>query len=328
MAWTTRRPRSEDASRASPVRLVDEHEDRVVVLNVDSSPAAKAGAKAIGPGARRRGGRPRRSRPARLSRLLALVLMFAGSLVLLDALVTFVWQEPISAIYAKLRQSDLGGTLRNEELAAPAPAVKRRLASLSGERARIALLARTLERHAGAGNPVGRISIPRIGANFVVVYGTTTSALESGPGVYPATRFPGLGGTTAIAGHRTTFLAPFRHIDALSRGARIKLYMPYAHFTYTVTGKRVVVPTDVRAATAELGYSRLVLSACTPLFSAAKRLLVYARLTRTVPVGAAARLPGGARPRPIESEAPHRVRPRLPAVLIPLDPQVLPPLSS
>ncbi len=82
--------------------------------------------------------------------------------------------------------------------------------------------------------------------------------------------------------------------------------MPYAHFTYTVLGHRVVAPTDVRAAVSRVGYSRLVLSACTPLFSAAKRLLVFARLTRTVPVGAARLLPGGALARPIE--APPRPR--------------------
>jgi sortase A len=107
--------------------------------------------------------------------------------------------------------------------------------------------------------------------------------------IYPETRFPGLGATTAIAGHRTTYLAPFRHIDALRRGDRIALDMPYAHFTYTVVGHRIVAPTDVSAAVDDVGHSRLVLSACTPLFSAAKRILVYARLTATVPVGAARR---------------------------------------
>jgi sortase A len=136
-----------------------------------------------------------------------------------------------------------------------------------------------------------------------VVYGTGTAELEKGPAVYPATRLPGAGGTTAIAGHRTTYLAPFRHIDELRRGDRIKLDMPYAHFAYTVTGRRIVEPTDVAAATRNLGYSRLVLSACTPLFSAAKRILVYARLTGTAPVGAALRrawVPtSGARSRPV-----------------------------
>ena len=86
--------------------------------------------------------------------------------------------------------------------------------------------------------------------------------------------------------------------------------MPYAHFTYTVIGQRVVAPTDVDAAVANVGYTRLVLSACTPLFSAAKRLLVYARLTRTVPVGAARGFPGGAIARPIEAARRRRRGPR------------------
>ena len=77
--------------------------------------------------------------------------------------------------------------------------------------------------------------------------------------------------------------------------------MPYAHFTYTVIGHAVVAPSDFSAAVDNVGYSRLVLSACTPLFSAAKRLLVFAQLTRTVPVGAARRLPGGGAVRPIQA---------------------------
>src|SRR5208282_4046127 len=114
------------------------------------------------------------------------------------------------------------------------------------------------------------------------------------------TSFPGIPGTTAIAGHRTTYLAPFRHIDSLRPGNRILLNMPYAHFTYTVIVQEAVSPTDVRAAVGPVGYSVLVLSACTPLFSAAKRLLVFARLTRTVPIGAARAVPGGGAVRPIE----------------------------
>ena len=92
--------------------------------------------------------------------------------------------------------------------------------------------------------------------------------------------------------------------------------MPYAHFTYTVIGQRVVLPTDVsRRRSASVGYTRLVLSACTPLFSAEKRLLVYARLTRTVPVGAARVLPGRRptsprRSKPIAQRRVQRPRPR------------------
>jgi len=279
-----------------------------------------------GPGARP-GSRRWRSGRGRAARALAILLILAGALVLADVVVTLVWQEPVSALYASLRQDHLNGDLQRVERAAPSPVERRALASIADERRRIAYLAGELERHAGDGSPVGRIVIPRIGASFVVVNGTNTEDLKSGPGILGETRFPGDGATTAIAGHRTTYLAPFRNIDALKPGSVIRVEMPYAQFTYSVIGQRVVEPTDVQAAIADVGYSRLVLSACTPLFSAAQRLLVFARLTRTVPVGAARILPGGALSSPIE--APPRVaksRPALPPVLESLDPNRVAPL--
>ncbi len=267
------------------------------------------------------------ARSQRALRALAAALILIGALALIDGGITLLWQEPISALYAKLRQDHLSGALQKVEGAAPTPLERRTLASLPEERARIAFLAGELQRHAREGSPVGRIIIPRIGARFVVVAGTNTEALESGPGIYPETNFPGIPGTTAIAGHRTTFLAPFRHIDSLSPGNLILLHMPYADLTYTVIGQRVVAPTDVEAAVARVGYTRLVLSACTPLFSAEKRLLVYARLTRTVPEGAARTLPSRGVPQPIES-APTAAPPRhaLPAVLKSLNPNLVSPL--
>jgi sortase A len=232
-------------------------------------------------------------------RALALALIAAGALALIDAAVTLVWQEPISALFTALRQDHLSGALRREERAVPTAPERQALAELSQQSTRIAYLAGTLQHHAGDGSPVARIRIPHIGASFVVVNGTSTSALRSGPGIYPATVFPGIAGTTAIAGHRTTYLAPFRHIDELRAGDRILLNMPYADFTYTVIGKSIVPPSDVRDAVANVGYPRLVLSACTPLFSASKRLLVFARLTSTVAVGAGRLTGAGAASRPL-----------------------------
>ncbi len=276
-------------------------------------------------------GSGRASGGARAARALAILMIAAGGLAILDAVVTLLWQEPVTALYAMLQQDHLSGALRRVEHAAPTATERRTLASLPDERRRIAFLAGELERHAGDGAAVGRIVIPRIGANYVVVDGTDTEDLKSGPGVYRETNFPGIPGTTAIAGHRTTYLAPFREINLLAAGNHILLFMPYAHFTYTVTAQRVVSPNDVRAAVAQVGYNRLVLSACTPLFSAEKRLLVYARLTRTVPVGAARILPGGAVPEPIEPQpARAAVAPSRPHVLekmlISLDPNSVTPL--
>jgi sortase A len=264
-------------------------------------------------------------------RALAFTLIAVGTLALLDAVVTLVWQEPVSALYAAIRQENLRGDLRTVERAAPTPLERRALASIPDEQARITFLAQELQRRAAEGSAVGRIAIPSIGASFVVVKGTSTGDLAGGPGIFPETGFPGIPGTTAIAGHRTTYLAPFRHIDALRRGNRILLNMPYAHLTYTVLGQRIVQPTDVQAAVAKVAYTRLVLSACTPLFSAAKRILVYGRLTRIVPVGAARELPGGALAQPISSPpapVPAPLRPSLPAVLEPLEPHLLAPLNE
>jgi sortase A len=275
----------------------------------------------------------------RAARVLAIVLIVAGTLALIDAGITLLWQEPLSALYAKLRQDHLNGALAKVEHSAPSAVEERTLVDLADVRRRVAFLAGGLEGRAKDGSAVGRIEIPRIGASFVMVKGTSTSDLESGPGIYGETVFPGMAGTTAIAGHRTTYLAPFRHIDQLRAGSRIMLNMPYAHFTYTVVGKRIVAPTDVRAAVGNVNYSRLVLSACTPLFSAAKRLLVYARLTQTVPVGAA-RLPAAQRPvaaqealvgDQLEQPASAReaaTRPALPTVLESAKPRLIPPLSQ
>jgi len=277
----------------------------------------------LSPGSVRGGLGGARSWGSRGARSLAVVMIALGLLLLIDAGVTLVWQEPISALYALLRQDRLSGDLRRVEGTAPTAAERRTLASLADERQRIAFLARELQRRSSNGSPVGRIVIPQIGASYVMVDGTDTDDLESGPGIYRETSFPGISGTTAIAGHRTTYLAPFRKINMLSRGERIVLEMPYGRFIYTVSGQRVVAPTDVQAAVARLSYSRLVLSACTPLFSAEKRLLVYARLTRIVPLGAARRLPGGALAQPIEAPAPSTGdRRRLPPMLESLDPHV------
>jgi sortase A len=84
---------------------------------------------------------------------------------------------------------------------------------------------------------------------------------------------------TAIAGHRTTFGAPFRHIDRLKAGDAIRLELPYGNFTYVVTGHEIVEQNDW-SIIREDGFDTLVLSACHPLYSASQRWIVYARLHR------------------------------------------------
>jgi len=228
----------------------------------------------------------------RVTRVFSWALIAAGLVALADAGVTLVWQEPLTALYATIQQDELGGSLRALDRAAPSGVLAQRLALAHRVNERIALLAEDLERKAAYGSAIGRIEIPHIGANFVVVNGTGTAELEEGPGIYsrstyPQRTFPGLTGTTAIAGHRTTYLAPFRHINELKPGDAITLTMPYGRFSYAVTGTRVVDPSNVTAAVSPVGHPRIVLSACTPLFSAAQRILVFGRLTAAVPLGAA-----------------------------------------
>jgi sortase A len=219
-------------------------------------------------------------------RALSTVLIIAGVLMLSDAALTVAWQEPVSGAYAWIVQDRLGGDLRKLELARPGAAELAALRALDGDRRRIAFLARVLRRTTHRGAAVGRIRIPKIGANFVVVDGTDTTSLRKGPGIYDEVPFPGAPGTTAIAGHRTTYLAPFRRIDRLRRGDRITLEMPYARLTYAVESQRIVAPTEL-SVIKRVGYDRLVLSACHPLYSAAKRIVVFARLVGEQPRGAA-----------------------------------------
>jgi len=216
------------------------------------------------------------------------VLIVAGALLLADAGLTVVWQEPVSAVYAWLNQGQLDDELARLEGTGPSADELAALAALKGDRRRIAFLARALERQAGQGEAVGRIAMPSIDQDLVVVEGSDTDALKKGPGVYDDTRFPGVGGTSAIAGHRTTYGAPFNDLDGLKKGDRVTVTMPYARFDYVVEGTKIVAPTAVEVID-DVGYDRLVLSACHPLYSAAQRIVVFGKLDRVTPRGAALR---------------------------------------
>jgi len=229
---------------------------------------------------------PRSERRRRLLRHASTVLIAAGVLVLADAVATLVWQEPVTALQTSLRQHALRGDLRRLQADGPTPLEARALSGLRDADRRIAFLARSLRRRTAAGDAIGRLVIPRIDADFVVVKGSDPADLRKGPGTFDDTPLPGTGGTTAIAGHRTTYLAPFRHLDRLRHGDRITVEMPYATFTYRVQRTRIVAP-ETLSVLRDVGYDRLVLSACHPLFSAAQRIVAVARLTHVVPLGAA-----------------------------------------
>ncbi len=223
-------------------------------------------------------GRGRRRTSRRVIRDLSSVLIISGLLLIVDAGVTLLWQEPLTAVIGAIRRGEIDQRYLSYRTAPLTAAERQALASISPQGQRVAYLARTEQHALATGDAVGRLTIPRIGASYLVVQGTDQGSLEKGPGHYPSTALPGLGQTVAIAGHRTTYLAPFRHIDALRPGDQIVIRMPYGRFVYTVQYHRIVSPTAWWI-THDVGYERLVLSACNPLYSAAQRIVVFARLS-------------------------------------------------
>jgi sortase A len=205
----------------------------------------------------------------------AWLLLAVGILLLAEVAVTLLWQEPLTALTGEKEQSELSDELRKAESAALAGTP----AGFAGEGGRDggAALARRYGRQVDDGEPLGRIQIPKLGVNFVFVQGVSADALQKGPGHYEGTALPGERGTAGIAGHRTTYLAPFRDIDDLRRGDEVVIRMPYGRYRYGVEGAVVVSPTDTRSLRS-VRYERLALTTCTPPFSAAKRLIVTARL--------------------------------------------------
>jgi sortase A len=127
------------------------------------------------------------------------------------------------------------------------------------------------------GNAVAVIEIPQIGLRKTVVEGTGVSDLKRGPGHYVNTPLPGQPGNASLAGHRTTYGAPFNRIQELENGALINVRTKQGQFRYKVTGQKIVDPSDV-SVLAPTKDNRLTLTTCHPKYSAAKRLVVTAVL--------------------------------------------------
>ena len=218
--------------------------------------------------------------------MLSWILVLSGIVIGAWTIAVWQWQDPASALYTSYRQNQLNSDLRQSAKAfvdalpekprsttapreAPSPAALRRLAT--------SYASRTPE-----GDPLGKLAIPRLGLHVTFVNGTSSADLRGGPGRDERTGLPGQQRLVYIAGHRTTFGAPFANIDRLRPGDTIVLELPYAVFTYRVTRTRIVDAHDLsvlRPGTREL----VVLQACHPRFLATQRLLVYAEPTRVAP---------------------------------------------
>lgn len=218
------------------------------------------------------------------SRIFGSLLIAAGALTLAWVILVWRWQDPFTALYTHVEQSRLSNTYERRANAFQPRPTHGDLASVERQ---VASEARAYRRTLETGDPVGRLRIGRIGLNMVVVQGTDHESLKKGPGHYVGSELPGEGHLIYVAGHRTTYLAPFAAINNIRKGDYIRFELPYGTFTYRVT-RHYVVADNAIAVLQDTGTEILRLQACHPRFFATHRYLVDARLVAVAPRGGTA----------------------------------------
>ena len=202
-------------------------------------------------------------------------LLVIGLGILAWAATVYFWKDPFTTAYTAYEQRRLASNLdeqfdnwhpTREPVAESGDPVKRDDVSREAKRYRLA---------SEDGDAIARIRIPRLDLNLVVVNGTSVTDLRRGPGRHLETYMPGEHELVYIAGHRTTYGAPFGDINELKAGDTITLELPYATIEYRVTRHRIVDDNDVSVLESP-HHEQLVLQACHPRFFASQRYLVYA----------------------------------------------------
>ena len=206
----------------------------------------------------------------RALRLLGTLMIVGGVATLAWALVVWRWEDPFTSLYTAYEQREL------------ADGLDERIEGWRDTGATTIADARTYRRGVEQGDAIGRIVVPRLDLRMVFVYGTDTESLKRGPGLDPRTFFPGQRQLVYIAGHRTTYSAPFSQIDRLRHGDLVRLEMPYGTFTYSVT-RSIVVPSTQLSVLRSRGREEVALQACHPRFFASHRWITYARLVGVTP---------------------------------------------
>jgi sortase A len=220
-----------------------------------------------------------------LVRWVGSLLIVGGLLLAAWAVLVWQWQDPFTALYTHIQQQRLA--TRYDHVAQayhPPPRVHVAVADPAKAAAAVKREALAYGETLKAGDPLGKIQIGRLGLNMVVVQGTDHESLKKGPGHYLESKLPGEGGLIYVAGHRTTYLAPFAHIDSIENGDYITLTLPYATFSYRAFRHYVVPATDL-AVLQNHDVEILRLQACHPRFFATHRYIVDARLIAFKPRG-------------------------------------------
>jgi sortase A len=222
----------------------------------------------------------------RFARIFGTLLIAAGVLTLAWVVVVWRWEDPFTALYTHMQQTRLAHAYE-QRAAAFKPHITGNLAAVERQ---VAREARDYRRTLHTGDPVGRLKIGRIGLNMVVVQGTDHATLKKGPGHYLGSALPGEGRLIYIAGHRTTYLAPFAYINNIRVGDFIRFELPYGVFTYRVTRHYVVSEGEV-SVLRNRGREVLRLQACHPRFFASHRYIVDAKLVSVAPTGGSSYAP-------------------------------------
>jgi sortase A len=206
---------------------------------------------------------PRRRSGRRALGVLTILMAFAGTALLTYPLVTDIW--------AKSRQNNLNKEIRSRQA-----------------------IELYKKRDIPIGGALTRLKVPSFGGcrscpdiDVVVVEGISGNALRAGAGHYPTTALPGDQGNVAIAGHRTGFGEPFRHLDKLRQGDKVVLETPIGTYTYEVMapieGHKnpwITNPKDLSVISPTLE-AVLTLTTCDPPHTSKNRLIVRARLVKT-----------------------------------------------
>jgi sortase A len=213
----------------------------------------------------------------RLLRWLGTAMILAGIALLAWSFVVWRWEDPFTSLYTRYEQRGLASSYaRLEAEYHPPPAAPVSTTSLAASRREVARAARRFRAQAKPGAAIARLEVPRLGLDMVVVDGTDGDTLRKGPARDRRTFMPGQGELVYVAGHRTTYGAPFADIDELRRGDPVSLRLPYATIVYEVTGHVIVPATDLARLKSQ-GREQLALQACHPRFFASHRYIVYAR---------------------------------------------------
>jgi sortase A len=210
-------------------------------------------------------------------------LLVIGIGVLAWTATVYLWKDPFTTAYTAYEQRRLESNLeeqfeRWERTREPVsrPTKPAKPAEPAPRHDDLSKDARRFRLGSADGDAIAKLRVPRLDLDVVLVNGTSAADLRRGPGRHEETFMPGEGELVYVAGHRTTYGAPFSRIDALEPGDAITVELPYGTVEYRVASHRIVDDNDLSVLESR-DREELVLQACHPRFFSSQRYLVYAR---------------------------------------------------